>query len=188
MTLIRHCAAERSASRRTRARSSPHCCRASASRDRRSPSSAHRSSARSSRPCAAGRADCPRTRLQSRRDCRPASASPDRTSRCNRHRSIARSNRPCEAERADCPRPRSRPRPGCRPASATLAGSGSRDHGIGGGGSRPRDVLIGRNLGTKWLPQSVAFVSGVYPGRRFRRLTGRRPAGRTSLLKLFGAG
>ena len=33
---------------------------------------------------------------------------------------------------------------------------------------------MGRNLGNEWLWQSVDFVSAVYPGRRFHRLTGRR--------------
>ncbi len=40
--------------------------------------------------------------------------------------------------------------------------------------TRPRDVLMGHNPRNQWLWRGVEFVSGVYPGRRFRRLTGRR--------------
>src|SRR5208337_3204253 len=40
--------------------------------------------------------------------------------------------------------------------------------------TRPRDVLMGHNLQNEWLRQSVEFAGGVYPGRRFHRLTGRR--------------
>ena len=38
----------------------------------------------------------------------------------------------------------------------------------------PTPVLMGHNLQNEWLRQSVEFAGGVYPGRRFHRLTGRR--------------
>jgi len=40
--------------------------------------------------------------------------------------------------------------------------------------TRPRDVLMGHNPRNQSLWPGVKFVSGVYPGRRFHRLTGRR--------------